>query len=892
MTDPTPPAADMRIDTPRGDGLSWVWIVPVIALAVALAMAWQTFAGRGPVIEIRFANAAGVVANETQLRFRDVSVGRVENVRFTDDLREVVVSVRIDKAIAPYVDADARFWIVQPEISAQGVTGLGTLLGGVYLEGSWDQVPGPPATEFAGLEARPLITGTQTGVEFVLRAPRGGMIAAGAPVIFKGVNVGLIDRPELLPDGSGVTARAFVRAPYDGLVTSGARFWNASGFSVGVGATGVRVNVANLSALVQGGVAFDTVLGNGERVADGHVFDVYPDRDSAGTAVPVVDDGPVLPVSALFEGSFRGLSVGAAVEYRGLPIGSVVATGGEPAPAGAAQALLLRADLRLVPSRLGLHGEGASEDALALLARLVTDGYRARLISEGLLGTSLKVELAQVLNAAPADLGDIDGRILIPTSPPDITDTVTTARNALARLERLPIEEIVDEVAAILGNVNMLIASEDARAAPAAVVGLIDEMRAFVGSPELSGAVGSAAAGLDTFDAILTRFEQGDAIGNLLSALERSDAIAAAIQATAEDLPALAERMAVLAAEAADLPLEQLVIEAQGLLAAGRAVVESDGVQGVPDALTGVLAALDAALVDLQSVAGQVRDSDAVPQLVAALERTGSIAASVDTSAAALPGLLAQIDGLVTQAGALPFDALAEQARTVLDGASAILADPSTQALPARADAALVDLAAAVANVQAITGQIADSDAVEALTAALSRADSIAQSVDATAAGLPALLARIDAVAKQAETLPLADLVAASESLVRSADALVGGPDTAQLPAALSGALREIDATLAELRAGGVVDNTNAALASAAEAADAVAEAAASLPALAARLEGVVAQSEALIAAYGGRSEFNAQTLATLRDLRDSARAVTALARTIERKPNALLIGR
>lgn len=890
--DPTPGAAEMRIDTPRRAAFSWVWLVPVTALAVALAMAWQNFADRGPLIRIRFDNAAGVVENETQLRFRDVSVGRVEDVRFSDDLRQVIVSVRVDKSVAPYVDADARFWIVQPEISAQGVSGLGTLVGGVFLEGAWDQVPGPSASDFFGLESRPLITGTETGVEFILRAPRGGMVSAGAPVVFKGVSVGLIDRPELLPDGSGVTARAFVRAPYDRLVTEGARFWNASGFSVRVGATGLRLDVANLSALVRGGVAFDTVMGNGDPVENGHVFDVYPDRDTAGSALPPVEDGPVLPVSALFEGSFAGLSVGADVEYRGLPIGTVVATGAEPAPEGAAQALLLRADMRLVPSRMGFAGEGASDEARALLGQLVADGYRARLVSQGLLGTSLKVELAELPNAAAAVLEDADGRLMMPTAPPDISDPVNTARNALSRLERLPIEEIVDEVAALLANVNAVVASQDAREAPAALVSLIDELRGFVASPELSGAVDSAAAGFDTLDAILTQVEQGDAIGNLLAALERSDAIAAAILAAAEDLPALAERMTTLAAEAAALPLEDLTTEATALLAAGRSIVDSDAVQGAPAALAGVLADLDAALGDVRALTAQIRAGDAVPELVAALERTGSIAASLDSASAALPGLLAQIDTVVAQATALPLDALAAQAGAVLDGAGAILADPATRALPAEAGAVLDDLSGAVADVQAITGQLAESDAVAALTAALARADSIARSIDATAAGLPTLLARIDTVAQQAETLPLADLVAASEALVRSANALVGDPDTAELPAALAGALAEVEGTLAELRAGGVVDNANATLASAAEAADAVAAAAESLPALASRLEGVIAQSEALIAAYGGRSEFNAQTLATLRDLRDTARAVTALARTIERKPNALLIGR
>ena len=94
------------------------------------------------------------------------------------------------------------------------------------------------------------------------------------------------------------------------------------------------------------------------------------------------------------------------------------------------------------------------------------------------------------------------------------------------------------------------------------------------------------------------------------------------------------------------------------------------------------------------------------------------------------------------------------------------------------------------------------------------------------------------------------------------------------------------------LGSGEITQATPAALASADQAAGAIAAAAENLPDLARDLESLIADAEAVIGTYGARSEFNAQTLSTLRDLRDTARAVTSLARTIERKPNALLLGR
>jgi paraquat-inducible protein B len=112
------------------------------------------------------------------------------------------------------------------------------------------------------------------------------------------------------------------------------------------------------------------------------------------------------------------------------------------------------------------------------------------------------------------------------------------------------------------------------------------------------------------------------------------------------------------------------------------------------------------------------------------------------------------------------------------------------------------------------------------------------------------------------------------------------------LPADLSAALVQIQAALKELRDGGAVSNVNAALASAKTAAESVAAAADDLPKLTAELDALVGKANALIAAYGTKSDFNGQTLQLLRDLQTAAKAATQLARTIERNPNSLLIGR
>ena len=63
-------------------GASFVWIIPLLALVAALYVAWANYNDRGPLITVVFEKGAGIKASETELKFRDVTVGVVEKVGF------------------------------------------------------------------------------------------------------------------------------------------------------------------------------------------------------------------------------------------------------------------------------------------------------------------------------------------------------------------------------------------------------------------------------------------------------------------------------------------------------------------------------------------------------------------------------------------------------------------------------------------------------------------------------------------------------------------------------------------------------------------------------------------------------------------------------------------
>lgn len=692
---PSPP--DLQIEPkPKSlrDMVSVIWLVPMVALVVALGVGLQTYLDRGPVIEILFENASGVTAGKTELRYRDVTVGVVEDIGFTDTLDKVVLGVRIDKDVKDYVDAKSEFWIVRPEVTTSGISGLDTVLSGVYIAGSWDNTPGGFVNNFDGRSDSPIAEPTEDIVRISLRTVGDGGLRENTPIVYKGIEVGRVGRARIEPDGSAVVASAFISAPHDRLITSSTRFWDSSGFSFRLGPSGAEIDFNSVASLVSGGITFETVVSGGDPLKEGDEFEVHPDEDAARNSVFAGSDGETLSLSVVFEENVSGLEPGSDVELNGLKIGTVSNLNGLVSQDmfGDRRVRLLTM-LSIQPSRLGLPGETTPDQALAFLSDRVRAGLRARLASAGLLSGGLKVELVMVEEPSDALLDlEFEPYPRIPVTENKIADVSANAEGVFKRINDLPVEEVLEGVITFLDSANAVVNSESLRAAP-------DEFRA--------------------------------------------------------------------------------------LLQDTRSIVGSDSVQAMPERL-------NAAITEIE-------------KLIAELNKEGSV-----------ERLLKAVDA-AAQAGA---------------------------------------------------------------------------DVSASVEGIPALIEEIQAVATRAKTLPVEELIDELTALVDTAEGVLATDAAKALPGSLNSALAEIEATLAELREGGVIDNVNSALGSARTAADSVSKASAQLPEIVERMEKVLKQASATLADYDGSSELNRSARAALADISKAAKALGSLARTIERQPNSLLIGR
>jgi paraquat-inducible protein B len=451
---------------PKRARVSVIWIIPILAALVAIGIAVQRILSEGPTIVIVFTAAEGIEAGKTFIKYKDVNIGQVKAIRLTNDYAKVEITAKIEKHAADLMVQDAKFWIVRPQISLSGVSGLSTLLSGNYIgfePGKSEQ----SARIFIGLDVAPVVSG-EPGKEFILSSDDLGSLSIGSPVSYRRLPVGQVTGYEIQPDGKSVQIKIFVKAPYDRFVVSSTRFWNASGVDVSLTADGVNVHTESLVALLVGGLAFDSpsFMAQGAAAEPDTAFTLYSDRSIAMKAPDPLARHYVLH----FNESLRGLSVGAPVTFLGLTAGEVTSVGLVFDPK--------KGDVRpevvvvLYPERVMGYAatKAEAQDAAALMRdekkrrafvkRLVEEhGLRAQLKSGSLITGQLYVSLDYHPGAPKVKIDLAQETPEMPVVPSALADLQDKLGNIVAKIDKMPLEAIGNDIKKDLENLDQTLAS-------------------------------------------------------------------------------------------------------------------------------------------------------------------------------------------------------------------------------------------------------------------------------------------------------------------------------------------------------------------------------------------------------------------------------------------------
>lgn len=441
--------------------LQLVWIIPIIAAIIGASLAVKSYVERGPVITITFQNGEGLEPGKTKIKYKEVQIGEVKGITIAKDRSHVVVTAELTREAEGLLMEDTRFWVVRARIMGGNVSGLGTLMGGSYI-GIDVGTSAVRKNFFSGLDRQPVVTMNAPGRQFVLHAKDIGSLDIASPLYFRRVQVGEVVAHELDKNGSGVTLKVFVRAPFDQYVKSNTTFWQASGVDITLDANGVKVTTESMLSILLGGISFQTPEDRSDAppAQTNSVFNLFSSKEEALKRPDTVVENYVL----VFKESVRGLPIGAPVDLRGVTVGEVSKINVELDPRR--KEFSMPVEIQFYPDRLRAHYRNKSQQGKTVTSRellnsLVEHGFRAQLRSGNLLTGQMYVALDFFPKAVGAKIDWNKSVPEFPTIAGSMEQFQTSLMQIVNKIDKLPMEELAGDARQAIKTLDTTLKNAD-----------------------------------------------------------------------------------------------------------------------------------------------------------------------------------------------------------------------------------------------------------------------------------------------------------------------------------------------------------------------------------------------------------------------------------------------
>lgn len=498
-----------------------VWIFPIVTALIGAWILFYHYSHQGPEVTLITTNAEGIEGGKTTIKSRSVDVGIVESTTLTDDLTHVEIKARLNSGMEKLLHKDSVFWVVKPQIGREGISGLGTLLSGAYIE-LQPGTKGSAPNDYQLLDSPPLAPPDAKGIRVLLDSKKAGQLSPGDPVLFRGYRVGSVETSTFDSQTRTISYQLFISAPNDRLVTSNVRFWKDSGVAVDLTSAGMRVEMGSLSTLFSGGVSFDVPEGVdlGQPIAEKTEFKLYDDQKSIQDSL-YTDHIDYL---MFFKDSVRGLQPGAPVEFRGIRLGTVAQV--PYFVPGLRQALnddyRIPVLVRIEPERLASE-LGEQPDVGAHLTSLIQRGLRGALKTGNLVTGALYVDLDFYPKDPPVTgMREFGGHMIVPTVSGGLAQIQQRLMDTLDKINNLPLTPMVEQATntlnesqntmrrlqTTLDNLNKITASQSAQQLPADMQKTLRELnRSMQGFQPGSAAYNKMVGDMQRLDQVLRELQ-------------------------------------------------------------------------------------------------------------------------------------------------------------------------------------------------------------------------------------------------------------------------------------------------------------------------------------------------------------------------------------------------
>ncbi len=279
----------------------------------------------GIPMTLKLASGAGIREGSTRIMYRGLEAGTVTQIVINDDPnRSVTAHVLLDPRAEIILREQTRFWLVQPEVSIDGVRNLNTILSGPYI--TFQPGEGEFKDDFEILPEPPVIPPLRPGKTFQLSSKEKPTSGSGAPVYYKKMQIGQLLGSKLGADRKTVKTSIYIYDSYLDLISGNAVFIESGGISIDADLSGFSFKMFPLVSTLKGGIDLVVPLRqDGQKtfpVKSDQLFALYPDYQTAAKDMPaLLPEGLYINLTTDNLGSFRA---GTPVLFKKIRVGRII----------------------------------------------------------------------------------------------------------------------------------------------------------------------------------------------------------------------------------------------------------------------------------------------------------------------------------------------------------------------------------------------------------------------------------------------------------------------------------------------------------------------------------------------------------------------------------------
>lgn len=343
-------------------------------------------------------NGAGIL-------FKGHGIGRINNIRYDSEKQLFAAEATINPEFADMITDNAQFWIEKTDISFSKIENLSNIITGDYISFAHAE---NYKTEKQQLQfslenhLRPAIA----PLSIMLIANNANDLTEGAPVSYKGLNIGKVTDIRLAKNSKYIQAILQINNDFQYLINANSKFHLLSGVDFKASLKGVKFTTAPLEKILEGGIALynnkpATKQNQKKPIKNMQRFHLYASQEMAQLGKNIF--AAPLTISLLSK-ELPSVNIGSPVYYHKLQVGKV--------------------------SNLALHDSGLMQTSIEIEAQfkhLIVDNT----VFWNVSGIKVDAGLSGITVDAESLLSIAAGGIALDTSP---TNNISKTSNGQYRL--------------------------------------------------------------------------------------------------------------------------------------------------------------------------------------------------------------------------------------------------------------------------------------------------------------------------------------------------------------------------------------------------------------------------------------------------------------------------